>query len=32
MGAVAIAAYLAWRRVPEPALARVVLPSAGDGV
>lgn len=32
MGAVAIGAYLAWRRVPEPALARVVLPSAGDGV
>jgi len=32
MGAISIASYLLWRRVPEPALARVVLPRAGDGV
>lgn len=31
MGLAAIASWLAWRLVPEPALARVVLPPAGDG-
>jgi MFS transporter, DHA1 family, multidrug resistance protein len=31
MGLVAITSWLAWRIVPEPALARVVLPSSGDG-
>ena len=31
MGLVAIVSWLLWRRVPEPALARVVLPSTGDG-
>lgn len=31
MGLVAIASWLAWRLVPEPALARVVLPPSGDG-
>jgi len=31
MGLGAIVSWLLWRRVPEPALARVVLPSTGDG-
>jgi MFS transporter, DHA1 family, multidrug resistance protein len=31
MGLVAITSWFAWRIVPEPALARVVLPSSGDG-
>ena len=31
MGAAAIISWLIWRMVPEPALARVVLPPSGDG-
>lgn len=32
MGLVATLAYVAWRKVPEPALARVVLPNPGEGL
>lgn len=32
MGLIATAAYVVWRRVPEPALARVVLPGPGEGL
>ena len=32
MGLIAALAYVGWRRVPEPALARVVLPGPGEGL
>ena len=32
MGLIATVAYVLWRRVPEPALARVVLPGPGEGL
>ena len=32
MGLIATLSYIVWRRVPEPALARVVLPGPGEGL
>jgi DHA1 family bicyclomycin/chloramphenicol resistance-like MFS transporter len=31
MGLGAIVSYVVWRRIPEPALARVVITGTGDG-